>query len=164
LAAAAILFALFVRQEIRTREPLVDLQIFRERRLAVAFAIFFFEGGALITALVNVPLIAEVLWGRTGTEPRPLLIRVGLFMLAGGLLGGLLAPRLGVRLTAMLGLTLAAAGLFGMRAWSDSPSEPAIWLVLAVAGLGFTLPDAALYLVVLEGSEISRRASTAALL
>lgn len=162
LAGGAL--TLFVRQERRAEEPLVDLTMFRDRRLTIAFAIFMIEGGALITALVNVPLIAEVLWGRTGAGPGLVLMRMVLFMLAGGLLGGLLVSRLGVRLTTTAGLALAVVGLLGMRAWSESPGELSVWLTLAVAGVGFTLSDAALYLVVLEGVDHTRRASTAALL
>lgn len=161
---AAALSAVFIVWELRVASPLIDLRMFRSARLAAANAVFFLEGAALITALVNVPLIAETLWNQTGAGPGLMLMRMVLFMIAGGLLGGLLAPRIGYRVTAVSGFTLAAAGLFGMRAWAADPSEAARWAALAVAGLGFTLVDAPIYATVIESVGVGRRASAAALL
>ena len=163
-ALAAVLFVLFARRELRTRVPMVDLRMFRSVRLTAANVLFFLEGGALITALVNVPLMTEVLWDRGGAQPGLMLMRMVLFMIAGGLLGGLLAPRIGFRATAFAGFALAAAGLLGMRAWPEQPSETARWAALAVAGLGFTLSDAPIYATVMNAVEAGRRASAAALL
>jgi MFS family permease len=163
-ALGAALLALFVARELRAPSPLIDLRTFRSRRLTAANILFFLEGGALITALVNVPLMTEALWGRTGAGPGLMLMRMVLFMIVGGVLGGLLTPLLGYRLTALAGFTLAAAGLLGMAAWAEQPSEAARWLVLAVAGLGFTLPDAPIYATVMNAVEPARRASAAALL
>lgn len=163
-AAALVLFVLFTLRELRTQTPLIDLRIFRNRRIAVANAVFFLEGAALITALVNVPLMTEVLWNRSGAQPGLMLMRMVLFMIIGGVLGGLLAPRIGYRLTASAGFALTSAGLFGMFLWSQDPGEAARWAALAVAGLGFTLADAPIYATVIEAVEATRRASVTALL
>jgi MFS family permease len=93
-----------------------------------------------------------------------MLMRMVLFMILGGLLGGVLAPRIGFRVTAFAGFALTAAGLFGMVAWPAEPTEPARWAALAVAGLGFTLADAPLYATVINAVEAGRRASATALL
>ncbi len=163
-ALAAVCLGLFVVQELRATDPVVDLGMFRSPRLVAANILFLLEGGALITALVNVPLMTETLWDRSGAQPGLMLMRMVLFMIAGGLLGGLLAPRIGFRATAFAGFALAAAGLFGMSAWSRTPSEAALWAALAVAGLGFTLADAPLYATVVNHVEAGRRASAVALL
>ena len=162
--AAALVLGIFVWWELRDREPLIDLRAFRDAQLSLAYGAFLLQGGALITALVNIPLIAEVLWGRSGAGPGLVLMRMVLFMLAGGLLGGVLVRKLGVRLTALAGFALATAGLLLMRAWPEAPGQLRVWLTLAVAGAGFTLPDAALYLVVMERAAPGRRASATALL
>jgi MFS family permease len=105
-----------------------------------------------------------VLWGERGAGPGLVLMRMVVFMLAGGLLGGLLVNVIGARVTAALGLAVAAAGLFLMRAWPEVPTEGAAWVVLAVAGLGFTLSDAPLYYVVVRRVPIERRVSIMAVL
>jgi MFS family permease len=161
---ALTLAGAFVGWELRTPSPLIDLRMFRSLRLSAANIVFFLEGGALITALVNIPLMTEVLWGKSGVQPGLMLMRMVLFMLVGGLLGGLLAPRIGYRTTAFLGFSLTAAGLFGMWAWPLEPSEGARWTALAIAGLGFTLADAPIYATVMDAVDQGRRASAAALL
>lgn len=163
-AGAALALGLFVLRELRAAAPLIDLRMFRSRKLVAANLVFFLEGGALITALVNIPLMTEQLWSQAGAGPGLMLMRMVLFMIAGGLLGGLLAPRAGFRTTAVLGFALAAAGLFWMRAWPLHPSESSRWLALAIAGLGFTLADAPVYATVINAVEEGRRASATALL
>jgi MFS family permease len=163
-AGAALFLGAFVLHERRVRLPLIDVRIFRDVRLSAAFVVFLLEGGALITALVNLPLMAEVLWGHTGAGPGLVLMRMVLFMLAGGFLGGVLLARVGPRPVATAGFLLAAAGLFAMWSWPQVPGDPLIWATLAVAGVGFTLSDAPLYLVVIESVDAARRASSAALL
>lgn len=163
-AGALALFGAFALWELRTAMPLIDLRMFRSLRLTAANVLFLLEGGALITALVNVPLMTEVLWNMDGAQPGLMLMRMVLFMILGGLAGGLLAPRIGYRTTAFLGFAMTAAGLFGMRAWAIDPGETARWAALAVAGFGFTLADAPIYATVLDAIEPGRRASATALL
>lgn len=161
---ALVLLAAFVLWELRVSVPLIDLSMFRSLRLTAANLVFFLEGGALITALVNVPLITDVLWNMDGAQPGLMLMRMVLFMILGGLAGGLLAPRIGYRTTAFLGFALTAAGLFGMRMWAIDPSDGARWAALAIAGFGFTLSDASIYATVIDAVEPARRASATALL
>jgi MFS family permease len=160
----AALMAAFVWWELHTPHPMIDLRMFRIARLSAANVMFFLEGGALITALVNIPLMDEVLWGGNGAEPGLMLMRMVLFMIVGGVLGGVLAPRLGFRWTALIGFVLATVGLGWMRAWPQEPNEAQRWAALAVAGLGFTLPDAPLYATIVNAVEAGRRAAATAVL
>lgn len=161
---SVVLFGAFAIWELRIEAPLIDLRMFRQARLTVANLVFFLEGAALITALVNIPLMTEVLWNKSGAQPGLMLMRMVVFMILGGLLGGLLAPRIGYRATAFLGFALTAAGLFGMWSWSIDPSDSARWLALATAGVGFTLSDASIYATVLDAVDTGRHASATAML
>jgi hypothetical protein len=161
---AGLLLSAFALQEMRSPFPLIDLRMFRSRRLVAANVIFFLEGGALITALVNVPLMTEALWGRGGAGPGLMLMRMVLFMIAGGVVGGLLAGLAGYRATSFASYALAAVGLFGMMAWPQQPGEAERWVVLAIAGMGFTLADASLFATVIDNVDSARRASATALL
>jgi MFS family permease len=163
-AAALLLGVAFVLREFHAAQPLVDLRMFRVPKLAAAFAVFLLEGGGLICALVNIPLMAEVLWGERGAGPGLVLMRMVLFMVLGSLLGALLVRRVGIRATSTAGLGLAAAGLFGMAAWGETPALAITWVTLAVAGIGFTLSDAPVYLVVSATADVQRRVSAMALL
>lgn len=163
-ALAAFLGAAFVHRELRAAQPLVDLRMFRVPKMAAAFGVFLLEGGGLICALVNIPLMAEVLWGERGAGPGLMLMRMVLFMVLGSFVGALLVRRLGIRATAAGGLAVAAVGLLGMAAWPEVPGEAAIWVTLAVAGAGFTVSDAPVYLVVSATADVQRRVSAMALL
>jgi MFS family permease len=162
--AAAAMFAAFAWWQLRAPNPLIDLRMFRSLRLSAANIAFLLEGGALIVALVNIPLMTDVLWLEHGAQPGLTLGRMVLFMIIGGILGGVLAPIIGFRITAFAGFALAAAGLFGMRAWPEVPGEAAKWAALATAGLGFTLADAPIYATVVNAIEPGRRASATAVL
>ena len=163
-ALSAALLLGFLAIERSAAQPLVELSMFRDRRVSAGFVIFLLEGGGLICALVNVPLMAEVLWDESGAGPGLVLMRMVLFMVVGGLLGGLLVRCAGPRLTAAVGLGLSSAGLFGMASWSEVPGDAVVWATLAVAGLGFTLSDAPVYLVVADSADSRRRVSAMALL
>lgn len=164
MALALLLLAAFAWWEMRARVPLIDLGMFRSGRLTAANIAFFLEGGALITAMVNVPLMTQVLFGGDEVDGGLNFMRMVLFMPVGGVLGGLLAVRIGFRLTAVLGFLAAAAGLALMIAWPLDPGQLQLWLAMAIAGLGFTIADAPLYATVVEGVAPERRASAAALL
>ena len=163
-ATAAAFMGLFVWRQLRVAAPLIDMRMFRIRRVALANVVFLLEGMALITALVNVPLMAQVVWGLEGTGPGLMLGRMVLFMAVGGIAGGALATIVGYRLTTLVSFAIAAAGLFAMAGWASAPSQIALWTALGLAGLGFTLADASLYATIMEGVEAGRRASATAVL
>ena len=162
--AAAAFLALFAWRQLRAQSPLIDLRLFRVRRVALANAVFLLEGMALITALVNVPLMADLVWGASGAGPGLMLARMVLFMAVGGIAGGALATIAGYRATALLSFAVAAGGLFAMAGWGSDPGPVALWTALALAGIGFTLADASLYATVMEATEPARRASATAVL
>lgn len=162
--AAAAFMALFVWRQLRVAAPLIDMRMFRIRRVALANVVFLLEGMALITALVNVPLMAQVVWDMEGAGPGLMLGRMVLFMAVGGIAGGALATIAGYRLTTLVSFVIAAAGLFAMASWASEPSQIALWTALGMAGLGFTLADASLYATIMEGVEAGRRASATAVL
>lgn len=164
LAGAAVLFGFFALRELTARVPMIDLRMFRDPRLVVTNVAFLLEGGALITAMVNVPLMTQVLFNGDELDGGLNFMRMVLFMPIGGVLGGLLAMRIGFRATAVLGFAGAALGLFLMREWPVPPGEAQLWVALAIAGLGFTIADAPLYATVINAVDRSRRAAAAALL
>lgn len=153
-----------VRHELRAGAPIIDVRLFRNLRYLAANFTYFVTGAGLITAMVTVPLLTNVLWEQSPLQGGLNLMRMMLFMPVGGMLGGFFAVYLGYRPTAILGLLCAAAGFFWMRLWPLTPSEPALWGALALAGLGFTLVDAPVMATVLDTVAERQRAAAAALL
>ncbi|WP_062307760.1 MDR family MFS transporter [Alicyclobacillus sendaiensis] len=135
-AVAAVLLALFLAVELRAKEPVVSLHLFRRRSFAVSNVAGILSGSAYIVAVVWVPIYVQ---GVRGGSP----IDAGLYLLpmmvgssASAAVAGRLASRAAYR-TVLLPFALlfgfGIALLLGLR--EDTPT----WRVLldmAVVGVG----------------------------
>jgi MFS family permease len=148
LPLAAVLVGLFVIRERSTANPLVDLRAFGSGAAAGALLTNLATGAALMTALVDVPILARVTVSPDSQlGAAAVLLRLLAALPVGALAGGWLCQRFGNRATAVIGLATATAMLGVMASWtartlSDPlglqwlhPSDP----VLVAAGLGFGL-------------------------
>jgi len=150
LAASMFLFALFVFRELKVAEPLIDLGMFRHIAFSSASITNLFVGGALIIALVNVPLMSDTILGTTELEGGLRLLRLTAMISIGAVVGGFLCRRFGYRLPTMFGLLLSAIGLFFMSGWALDISDPEMTFHLATCGFGFGLVIAPLATAVID--------------
>ena len=141
LVAAAVLVALTVWRQNRAPWPLLPLRLFRDRRFAAAIAANFLVGASLIVAMVDVPVVTSLLVaiGDVSRVSALMLAPFTALIAALSFAGGRVSDRLGVRLTAAIGILLVAAGYgalwFGLRVQSLTGIVPG----LIVAGAGFGL-------------------------
>jgi MFS family permease len=162
LGLSLLLFGLFALLEQRVSHPLLELAMLRRPNFAVACAINFFVGCALIIAMVDVPLFINTVLATVQGESvdqmlrwaavrsgEVLAIMTGAMSLA-SLLGGWLCGRLGYRLPTVAGLLIAAGGFAGMGTWSPEMPFAPMALHLALAGLGFGLVTAPLSTTVID--------------
>ncbi|QXJ25129.1 MFS transporter [Actinomadura graeca] len=145
LAAGAVLLAGFVAWELRVRQPMVPMRLFRSRGFSAgnAAALFmyaslygslFFMAQFLQTALGDGPLAAGlhlVPWTATVTVVAPL--------------AGTLVNRVGARTLTVTGLTMQAAGM----GWISLEAGPSLAfphlivpMILAGAGISMAMPAA----------------------
>ncbi len=157
------LLALFGLRQIKVPQPLVDLSMFKRPTFAAANVINLLVGGALIIAMVNVPLMSDTIMGRTPLEGGLRLLRLTVAMSLGALVGGVLCKRLGYRPPTMLGLLLAGAGFYFMSNWGVIIDDPQLSLHLAIAGLGFGVVIAPLATAVVDSVEEGQRAIASSL-
>ncbi|MFB7948689.1 MFS transporter [Kitasatospora phosalacinea] len=139
LAAGVLLLAVFVRQQRRAAEPLLDLALFADRRFSWGTLTAVFGNFTIMGILFVVPQYLEAVQGydALGTGLRVLPLIGGL--MASAALSEALVPRVGARVVVPTGLLLLAAGvLLGAQAAPDSGyGSTALWL--AVVGTGFGL-------------------------
>lgn len=117
LATGAVLAAVLVRHTARTRVPLLDLGMLRDRRVAIANLTIFLVGASMFIAFVLNPQLALTDpaagfgFGTTPTVAGLLLLSTALSQLVVGPLAGQIGARIGFR-ALMLGGTvlLVAAG------------------------------------------------------
>lgn len=151
LPAAALALALFTAWQLRTPRPLVDLSALRSRPAAGALLANLAVGGALMAALVDVPIFARATVDPDSQLQAALvLVRLLVGVPLGAVAGGLLCERLGYRAVAAVGMVLSA-GMFLLMAhwdettlaahWQAGPTLPVGWsdVELLACGVGFGL-------------------------
>jgi EmrB/QacA subfamily drug resistance transporter len=148
LVVAALLAGVFVWWERRAPVPLLPPNLFRPRPFTLAHVLNALVGMALITAMVNIPLLVASVLDGGAVEGGLLLLRRTLRIPVGAVLGGALAERVGYRWVAAAGMLCAAAGFWLMSGWRlDATHTPLtlqtpellMTLHLALVGFGFGL-------------------------
>ncbi|MBA3806858.1 MAG: MFS transporter [Solirubrobacterales bacterium] len=146
LIAAAVLLPAWVAIERRSRAPMLDLAIFRNRLFAAASAAAFINGLARFALMF---LFVFYYQGAEGDSPITAgikLIPLAVGMLIASPLAGIYADRHGSRALAAVGMALSAAGLAAMTTLEvHSPYwQSALWLALVGVGSGmFNSPNTA---------------------
>ena len=122
----------------------------------------FLSGVALMVTLVDVPLVAQTLYGKNALGSALLLSRFLAALALGALVSGVLASRLGERLVALVGLAIATAGFVLIGNWPLQALSGRIHLALVslprpdldlpIAGLGLGLVVAPLASMALRSS------------
>jgi MFS family permease len=163
-AAAFVLTLAFVVSQLHTTRPVIDLALVLRRRLSAGLVTNLLSGGALMVALVNVPLFTNVVLGGSALEGGLNLMRLTVALAAGALAGGFVTTRYGATVCAAAGLVLAGTGFLGMSGWSQDPGAFAFTWPLLVAGLGFGLIIAPVNTASLAEAPDTDRATVASLL
>ena len=113
LAAAALaLLAVFVVIERRSKAPLVRLGIFRVRSLLGANLVLLVVAGGLFANFFFSSIYVQRILGYNPLEAGLAFLPVTAGIVIGSGLSQILVKRLGVRETTMLGMLIAAVGLF----------------------------------------------------
>jgi EmrB/QacA subfamily drug resistance transporter len=142
LFAGAILFLVaFVIVERRAEEPIVPLQLFRNRVVTVAVIVGFLAGVAMFGAITFVPLFAQGARGDSATAAGSLLTPLMLSWVSMSIIGGRLLLRVGYRPMVLAGLLFMSTA-FVVFSFFDALTPR--WMLMADlallgAGLGLTM-------------------------
>jgi MFS family permease len=164
LVVALFLFILFMMRAARIPDPLVRLSMFRNASFSAANITNLLVGGALIIALVNIPLMSDTIMGRSPLEGGLRLLRLTIALSVGAVIGGFLCKRVGYRLPTALGLILGSAGFFFMSQWPLAVADPRMTLDLATCGLGLGLVIAPLATAVIDSAGADQRGIASSLI
>ncbi len=132
-------------RQLRRLEPLIPRQLLRSRAFAGVALANVLIGAALIVALVDVPILGRLVFDLQQLDSGLLLTQFLVGVPIGAVAGGVLAGRVGNRLTAAAGIAVSAAAFFQMSGWTANelslhlgPLRQAD-VALAICGLGFGL-------------------------
>ena len=140
LASVVVLATLFVWVEGRTRDPILDLGLFRRSRVFAAAntaSLLFMATAYGITIFTAVFLV--VVQGRSAQETGLILLIQPAVMTVVTPIAGRLSDRLGSRGLSALGMLVAAAGTGQLALLHDSASTLQIAAALFTLGLGLAI-------------------------
>lgn len=139
LPIAAVLVVLYVIRHRTAREPLVPRGTVRGRGTA-ALIVSALVGVALVSVVVDVPLLARLTVTESQTVAALVLVRFLIAVPVGAFVGGWLLRRFGDGAVTVVGLALAAAGLMVMSGWGEGSLDGfGSYLVLIAVGFGLGL-------------------------
>lgn len=150
VAVAVVFFALFIVRSLKMQDPLVKLSAFKNAVFSAANLTNLFVGGALIIAMVNIPLMSETILGSTALEGGLRLLRFTIMLSIGALAGGFLCKRFGYRLPTIVGLIMSSIGFYFMSKWTLTIADPQLTIHLGICGFGFGLVIAPLGTAVMD--------------
>ncbi len=152
IAVGLVLLALFLFAETKAKEPIIPLDLFKNRDYAVSMAAVFAFGIAMFAAVIFMPRFYQTVRGISATESGyyiwPLLVG-----LMGGSIGtGLLISRLGrYKWLMTAGAVVMLLGGFLMTHLTAGVSDWVLWAWMLVLGLGIG-PAMAGYTIVVQNS------------
>ncbi|HXM57420.1 MAG TPA: MFS transporter [Candidatus Dormibacteraeota bacterium] len=152
-AAAIVVLAAFGWRQARHLTPLVTRGLLRSRVFGGSMVANVLAGGALMVALVDVPILARGVYSLDTLQSGLLLSRFLLGIPFGALAGGWMAGWLGQRATSAAGLVVAGVAFVLMSGWSLEQLGVAGAVAsaeLVACGVGFGLVIAPLSLAVLD--------------
>ncbi|MFI5038132.1 MAG: MFS transporter, partial [Solirubrobacterales bacterium] len=146
LAAAATLLPAWVLIERRSRAPMLDLQIFKDRLFAAATAAAFINGLARFALMFLFVFYFQGAQSNSPIEAGIKLMPLALGMLIASPIAGIHADRHGSRALAAAGMLVSAVGLAAMTTLDVYTPywQSGLWLLIVGAGSGmFNSPNTA---------------------
>jgi MFS family permease len=114
VAGSLALLAAFITIERRVAEPLIPLDLFKEKVQRAANVISLATGMAMFGVLSFIPLFAQVVIGSSATGAGSVLTPMMLGTIAGSQIGGRLVLRVGFRWLTSVGLFVLFCGVLGL--------------------------------------------------
>ena len=143
MAGGIVLLVVFAEIERRVPDPIIRMDYLRKRNFSipiwvVTLANFSFMGGLVVTPF----LFTERLGWGLGAATLLLAVRPITFSLC-SFTGGYVHPRLGARMTPVIGSSLLAVGMvfFALSAWQASLLWTVVGLFTVAVGHGIQLPS-----------------------
>ncbi len=135
-AGAAVLFVAFIVVERRAEEPVIPLDLFRNRTVSSASAVAFLRGVAFFAVVSFIPLFVQAAMGGSVNDGRNALYGFLIPLIFTAIIGGQLAVRVNYRGVIFAGVTIMTLGVFLLTGISQASTVLDIAERSAVMGLG----------------------------
>ena len=135
-AAAVMLLGIFLRVELRTPSPMLDLSLFNQRIFSASTASAVLNYICLYSVIFLMPFYLLQGRGLNPAQAGLLLTAQPIIMAIVAPVSGALSDRIGSRLLSTLGMLVMAVGIFLLSLLKPDAANGAILFGLAITGLG----------------------------
>ncbi|MBD0378785.1 MFS transporter [Paenibacillus sp. WST5] len=136
IAILALTVFLFIWQERRCREPLIQFTLFKIRMFTSANVAILLSNAIMYSTILVMPVLLQNEYGYSVQRVGILLFIFSFAMSACSWFGGTLSERLGKKRLVLLSFAISFAALLGFLGIYWYPTFPYIALVLLVGGIG----------------------------
>jgi EmrB/QacA subfamily drug resistance transporter len=139
IAIAVVTLGWFIRHELGSADPLLELRLFRDRNFLlpnIIMCLLFFSFAGVNYLL---PFYLEYVRGYSTSDAGMILTSLSVAMMAGGIIAGALFNRLGARKLSIAAGIFLVAGYFQMMRLSPETGSAHIIFALSLIGLGLGL-------------------------
>jgi len=147
-AGSAVLFVAFLLVERRAKEPVIPLDLFRNRTVSSASGVAFLRGVAFFAVISFIPLFVQAALGGSVSDGRNALYGFLLPLIVTAIIGGQFAVRVSYRGVVVVGLVVMTIGMFLLTGISQTSTVLDIASRSAVMGLGAGLTFASVVIAV----------------
>jgi len=140
IAVGVLLLAVFVRVELRSSSPLIDMRIFASRGFSADNVVMALVYACFLPLFFFASVYAQVVLGYNAGKTGLYILVIFIGFAIATQLGGRILDRRGARPAAVVGSALGAVGFY---VWAGHLHQPLgsqwPWIILASAGIGFVL-------------------------
>ncbi|GAB4245793.1 MAG: MDR family MFS transporter [Thermoleophilia bacterium] len=150
--ASAVMLSLFAWAEVRAKEPILPLSLFRNPIFFVSVFVVFLTAMGMFGSIMFIPLFAQGVTGASATNSGYVLTPMMLSMIAGSIGSGQLVARWGrYRIIGLIGLALMTLGMYLLSRMDAATTCSALVrnMVVTGFGLGTTMP---LYVIAVQNA------------
>jgi EmrB/QacA subfamily drug resistance transporter len=161
IAVGLVIAAVFVWIESRTAEPIVPIELFRNRAFTISVIAMFMASLAFFAPVVFLPRWFQVVGGASATQSGYQILALLGGLILSAIASGQIVARTGRYKPLALGAPLVlAAGLFMLSNLRADTPLPLLWSWMFVTGLGVG-PMFAIFTLVVQGAVPPRQIGTA---
>jgi len=132
-----VVLVLFILWERRAADPIIRLNLFRNRTVSISIASMFLAAFGFFGAIVFLPRFLQVVLGQGATESGFNLLPMIFALIVSATVSGQVAARTGrYREIILAAMVILAVGLFLMTNLRADTPLPVLWLWMVVVGLG----------------------------
>jgi EmrB/QacA subfamily drug resistance transporter len=152
LAIAAVLGVLFVFIEARAKEPIVPLDLWRNREYAVSVVTTFLISVGFFGAIIFIPRWFQVVQGVSATESGYQMFPLLIGLIGSSIISGMIISRTGRYRELLVGsVAVMALGMLLLTNVTADTELPIFWLWMFIAGVGIG-PSLAGFTIVVQNA------------